>query len=129
MRDYISEIITKLRNAGAAGKATILVPFSNFRLAVAELLQREGYAASVEKKGKKTAKQIEIGVMYREGSPRINGAKRVSKLSRRVYVRSKDIKPVKRGYGILVISTPKGVITDKEAKAANVGGEALFEIW
>jgi len=122
-------MIVRIKNAGAAGNDVVTVPYSKMKMAIAELLEREGFVKSVSKKGKKIAKSIEIGLVYDEDEPRVKGAERISKFSRRVYEKAKGLKRVKNGYGLLVLTTPKGIVTDKEAKEQNVGGEALFKIW
>lgn len=127
--DTIANFITMLKNAGAAGKETVAVPASNINSAIAELLKKHGYIKSFSKKNKKTFKTLEIEVAYEGDKPKVKGAQRVSKLSRRVYEKAKDIKPFRHGYGMAVLSTPKGVMADKEAREAGVGGEILFKIW
>ena len=122
-------MIVRIKNAGAAGNETVLVPYSKLKMSIAELLEKEGYVKSVAKKGKRVAKSIEIALAYEDGEPCVQGAARVSKFSRRVYQKAKEIRPVKNGYGLLVLTTPKGIISDREAKSQNVGGEALFKIW
>lgn len=129
MNDPISEMMIKIKNAGAAGKGSLLVSLSKLKMAVAETLLKEGYIKSFSRKGKKAAKYLEIELSYDDDRPTIEGFKRISKLSKRVYQKAKDIKPVKYGQGTLVISTPKGVVTGSEARKMNVGGEALFKIW
>jgi small subunit ribosomal protein S8 len=127
--DPIADMITRLKNAGAAGNDIVTVPYSKMKMAIAELLVKEGFVKEVAKKGKKVAKSIELGLIYEDDAPRVKGAERVSKFSKRVYRKAKDLKPVKNGYGILVLTTPKGIISDKEAREQNIGGEALFKIW
>lgn len=127
--DPIADMITRMKNAGNAGNQTVLVPYSKLKMSIAELLEKEGYVKSVAKKGKKIAKTIEIALIYEDGKPRVQGAERVSKFSKRVYQKAKGIRPVKNGYGLLVLTTPKGIISDKDAREQNVGGEALFKIW
>lgn len=127
--DAIANLITMLKNAGEAGKESITVPFSNMTFSVAEALHKHGYVKSVSKKGKKVIKFIDIEVAYEGGEPKVKGVERVSKLSRRMYEKVKDIKPFKHGYGTTVLTTPKGILIDKEARKANVGGEILFRIW
>ncbi len=104
------------------------MPSSKMTKAISELLSREGYIGDVEKKPKKN-NTFSITLAYKGGRPVINGTKRISKLSRRVYFGVRDVKPVKRGHGLLVLSTPAGILTGKEAREKRVGGEALFEIW
>ena len=128
--DPIADFINQLKNAGAAKKESVSVPFSKFKYAVAHKLKDAGYIKDVSKRGKKTRKCVEVELMYTEGgTPRIHGVKRVSKPSRRVYERADKIENVKYGKGALILSTPKGVLTDKEARKEQVGGEALFKIW
>jgi len=98
------------------------------KLAIAEVLQQEGYIAAVDKKSKKEGK-LTLSLAYKNGASVVQGVKRISKPSRRVYFSVHDVKPVKRGYGLLVLSTPAGVMSGKQAKIKHVGGEALFEIW
>jgi small subunit ribosomal protein S8 len=95
-----------------------------------EELEQVGFIASVEKSGKKVRKNIEVTLMYeKNGLPTISGVKRVSKPGRRLYRGFKEIVPVRYGTGTLVLSTPKGILTDTEARKEKVGGETLFEIW
>ncbi len=128
--DPIGDFIVRLANGGAARKASVSVPFSNFKLAIADKLKDAGYVLAVEKRGKKVKKTLEITLKYRPtGEHVIKGVKRVSKPGRRLYASVNEIHPVRYGHGILVLSTPSGVMTDKEARKAKVGGEMLFEIW
>ncbi len=127
--DPVADFINRLSNAGAIGTATISVPFSNFKLAIAEKLKAAGFLDSVEKKGKKIRKTIDVTLKFVEGKPAISGVKRISKPGRRMYRSVHEIHSVRYGQGSLILSTPKGVMTDKEARKEKVGGEALFEIW
>lgn len=128
--DPIADLIIQLKNAGAVGKRSVSIPFSNFKLAVAEKLKEAGYITSAEKKGKKVKKTLEVALKYDEsGAHAIKNVKRISKPGRRMYRTVSEITPVHYGKGALILSTPKGVLTDKEARASKVGGEALFEIW
>jgi len=128
--DTIGDFIIRLKNAGAVKKESISVPFSSLKLAVAEKLKDAGFVASIDKKGKKVRKTLDVVLKYdTEGIHVIHGVKRISKPGRRVYRSVSEIMPVRYGYGTLVLSTPKGILTGKEARKENVGGEALFEIW
>jgi len=130
VNDPLGDLINRLKNAGAVQKETVSIPRSHLKESVAKLLKKEGYIKSVSTKGKKNKPTLEIRLLYKEdGTPKIKGAKRISKLGRRVYKGVKDLRPVKFGHGMMVLSTPKGVMTNKEARVAKVGGEALFEIW
>ena len=128
--DPVADLITRLSNAGAVGHAAVSMPFSNFKYAIAEKLRDAGFVKGIEKKGKKIKKTLDITLKYDDtGEHAIKGVKRVSKPGRRMYKSVHEIVPVRYGYGSLVLSTPKGIMTDKEARKAKVGGEALFEIW
>ncbi len=130
MRDSISELITKIKNASDRGLSTITFPHSKLTLAISEVLLKEGYIGSISKKGKKVGKVIEVGLVYDEAKqPRVIGVSRVSKFSKRVYSGFKEIYPVKSGFGTMILTTPNGILTDKEAKKQKVGGEVLFKIW
>lgn len=127
--DSISDMIVRMKNATDSRKESVVFPYSKLKLAILDILQKEGYIKSFGKKGKKVVKFIDVALAYDGKEGRINGVKRVSKSSKRVYFSTKDIKKVKNGLGILLMSTPKGIMTDKMAREAKVGGEALFEIW
>ncbi len=127
--DAIGDLIIQIKNAGAAGKESVTIPYSKFRYAVAQALLSEGYIAAVDKKTRKQRKTIEIGVAYEEGEPRVEGVKRISKLSRRLYSAGKNLWRVRQGYGDLFLSTSQGVLSAREAKKKRIGGEVLFEIW
>ncbi len=129
VKDSVSNLIIKIKNAGLAGKDAIEVPFSKLSESILALLEREGYIKSFAKKGKKIVKTIDVELAYEDGKSKVEGVERISKLSRRVYANTKQIRPVRSGYGTLVVSTPKGILSDKEAKKQNVGGEVLFKIW
>lgn len=128
--DSLSNLINGLKNAGKAGKETFSVPHSKMQFAVLNLLKKEGYIEDVKVNGSDIKKTIDISIKYdEEGKPVVTNVKRVSKFSKRIYKGVKDIKGVRYGYGTLVLSTPKGIMSGREAKKAKVGGEALFEIW
>ncbi|OGG54216.1 30S ribosomal protein S8 [Candidatus Kaiserbacteria bacterium RIFCSPLOWO2_12_FULL_53_8] len=130
VNDTIGDFIVRLTNAGAIKKASVSVPYSAFKMAVAEKLKDMGLVRDIEKKGKKVRKTLDVVLKYNEaGKHVISGVKRISKPGRRMYKSVHEIIPVRYGHGALVLSTPKGVLTDKEARKAKVGGEALFEIW
>lgn len=130
MTDPVSDMIVRIKNASDSKKESVVFPHSKLKLAILDVLLKEGMVKSFAKKGKKIAKFIEVVLIYDEnGAPKIKGAERVSKTSKRVYNKSKDIRKVKSGMGLLILSTPQGIMTDKAAKAANVGGEAMFKIW
>lgn len=130
MVDPISDLIIRIKNASDAGKASLTIPYSTFKEAVAKLLAKEGYIKSVEPKGKKVSRYLEIELLYGEDkTPRIQGVDRVSKLSKRIYAKAKDLRPFHSGFGSVILSTPKGILSDKDARKEKVGGEVLFKIW
>jgi len=127
--DPISDLITRLKNGSDARKSAVNVGYSKFLENVAHALKKAGYVSNVEKKGKKAIKDLELGLVYFDGTPRIHGVERVSKPSRRVYLKYNDIRMWKSGFGNTFLSTPKGIMIDIEAKKNKVGGEVLFKIW
>ena len=128
--DTIGDMIIRIKNATESKKESVVFPYSKLKLAVLDTLTKAGFIKSFGKKGKKIAKFIEVTLIYDEtGAGKIKGVERVSKTSKRIYNKAKDIRPVKSGFGSLILSTPRGIMTDKLAKEANVGGEALFKIW
>ena len=130
MTDVIGDLIIRLKNAGAIRKTSVSIPFSAYKMAIAEKLRDAGFVAGVEKKGKKVKKTLDVALKYdAEGNHRISGVKRISKPGRRLYRSVLEIHSVRYGSGALILSTPKGIKTDKEARREKVGGEALFEIW
>lgn len=129
MHDPIADMIVRLKNASDSKKESVVFPHSKLKLAILDVLMKEGFIKSFGKKGKKVAKFIEVGLLYDADGPKITGVERISKTSKRVYSKSKEIRKVKNGLGALILSTPKGIMTDKAAREAHVGGESLFKIW
>ena len=127
--DSVGDFVIQLKNAGMVGKATVSLPHSNLKNAIANKLVEAGYVAKAEVKGKDAKKSLEVTLKYENGKHSIMGVKRVSKPGRRLYTKVADIYPVKFGKGHLILSTPAGILTDEEARAKNVGGEQLFIIW
>ena len=128
--DTVGDMIIRIKNATESKKESVVFPYSKLKLAILDTLMKAGFIKSFGKKGKKIAKFIEVVLIYDEnGAGKIKGVERVSKTSKRIYSKSKDIRKVKSGFGALILSTPKGIMTDKIAKEANVGGEALFKVW
>ncbi len=122
--------MTMLNNAGKAGKETLTVPFSNFSHNVARALVKEGFVEEVNKRTKEGGfDSLELKVMYTNTTPKIKSIKLLSKPSCRLYAGVKDIKTVRHGHGEVFLSTPKGIMTGRNAKKEMVGGELLFEIF
>jgi len=128
--DSVADMLTRIRNANSAKHDTVQVPASNMKKAIAQILVDEGYIKSytVEEDGKQG--MINITLKYGPNKSQvITGLRRVSKPGLRIYTSCEDMPKVMKGLGIAIISTPKGVMTDKEARKANVGGEVLAFIW
>lgn len=126
-------MLIQIKNAQAVGLERVLIPFSNMSLAVVGVLKDKGFLGDFEKKKKKSKKGelnfIEVKLRYDNGESAIKGLKLISKPSRRIYAGKKDLKQVMSGYGMSVLTTPKGILAGDDAKKQNVGGELLFEIW
>lgn len=130
VNDPVGDFIIRIQNAGMAGKETLAVPYSRLKASIAEKLVSVGYLKSAEVRGKKTKMHLDIALSPKKGGARaVRGVKRISKPGRRIYRSVSEIAPVKHGTGHLILSTPKGILTDSEAKRSRVGGEALFAIW
>jgi small subunit ribosomal protein S8 len=127
--DSISNMIIMLKNASLANKESISLPYSKMKNSIAECLKKEGYVKEVSKKVKTCFPTLEVELVYIDKKPKIAEVERISKQSRRVYFKMKDIHSVRNSSGILVLSTPKGILSGKEARKEQVGGEALFKIW
>jgi small subunit ribosomal protein S8 len=130
IQDPIADMLTQIRNAIAAGHPRVDVPGSKLKLEIVRILKEEGYINNYMIKGEGAKYQIRIFLRYdAKGKPSITNLKRVSRPSRRIYVKSSEIPKVLGGYGICIVSTPKGVMTGKEARQKNVGGELIAEIY
>lgn len=128
--DPISNMIISMKNGALVSKESVVIPFSKLKYAIAQCLKENGYVSDVSKKTeKKNIPVIEIALAYNGALSKINDVKRMSKPSRRTYLGVHDIRPVKNGHGMMVLSTPKGILSDKQARKEAVGGEALFMIW
>lgn len=130
MNDPIADMLTRIRNALIARHDTVTIPSSNMKKAIAQILLDEGYIKSVDYIDDGLQGQIKIALKYAQGKESvIKGLKRISKPGLRVYARNDEIPKVLGGLGIAIISTSKGVMVDKEARKAGVGGEVLAYIW
>ena len=138
MTDIIADTLNRIHTSSARRTRSISLPARKMTEAIIAVLVSEGFVASYAKKGKKANKHIDVELRYisrptrserEEEIPALNGFRRLSKPSRRLYVGASDIPFVKGGYGVSVLSTPQGILTGKDAKAKGVGGELLFEVW
>ena len=127
--DPLGDLLTRIRNGQRAKKDSVLSPASKLRLRVLDVLQREGYIRGYSDEQMGPAAGVRIELKYFEGQPAIKHVARVSKPGRRVYSGSQDLPRVMNGLGITIVSTPRGVLSDAEARAANVGGEVLAEVF
>lgn len=126
--DQIANMLIAIKNGGLVKKTTVSFPSSRLKSAILELLKEEGYIKTFH--STLDVKSVtEVVIAYNKGEPRISGVSRVSKQSKRVYTGVKDIRPYKYGHGMTVLSTPKGILSDKQARKEQVGGELLFTIW
>jgi small subunit ribosomal protein S8 len=129
LNDPIGDLITRIRNAQMRGRSKLSTPASTLRARVLQVLKDEGYIRDFRDIENEGHKEIEIELKYFEGAPAIHEIQRVSKPGRRVYSSVKDLRLVRNGLGISIVSTPKGVMSDNAARDANVGGEILCEVY
>lgn len=130
MTDPIADLLTRIRNAAGARKVSVDMPWSRSKEEVARVLVAEGYLGGVEIVAAKPRNVLRVGLRYDpQRRPVITGIRRVSRPSLRVYVGVKDIPAVRRGLGVNVLSTPKGVLVDRDARRENVGGEIICTVW
>ncbi len=129
LTDPIGDMLTRIRNGQRARKDSVLTPASKLRVRVLDVLQREGYIRGYTEEEMGPAKGIRIELKYFEGQPAIKHVARVSKPGRRVYSGAQELPRVMNGLGITIVSTPKGVLSDTEAREHNVGGEVLAEVF
>ena len=130
MTDTVADMLTRIRNANAIGRADVSMPASRLRVAIAEVLKEEGFVRSYQVEESKPASTLTLELKYGiDGEKVIRGIERVSRPGCRVYRGVGDLKPVLRGQGIHVISTPKGVLSDRKARDLRVGGEVLAKVF
>jgi len=127
--DPIADMLTSIRNAQIVLKETVNISYSEIKFEIAKILKHEGFVDDVEKKGRRPKKLIIIKLRYDDKQSVISGLKRISKPGQRIYTAADKIKKVRAGYGISIISTSKGLMTDKDARRKNLGGEIICQIW
>ena len=129
----ISDMLVRIKIAQLAHAERVVLPSSRIKFKIATILKEAGYLATVEKKKRKAQKAehdyLDLELKYDGSLPAISGIKIVSRPSRHLYIKARDIKPVRSGFGIALVSTSKGVMTGQEARKQKLGGEVLFEIW
>ena len=129
VNDPLGDMLTRIRNAQMRGKSTVRTPASKIRRWVLDVLKAEGYIRGYEEVTEDGHPELEIALKYYDGQPVIRELRRVSTPGRRVYSGVKEIPQVRQGLGIAIVSTPKGVMSDAQARAANVGGEVLCTVF
>lgn len=126
--DPIADMLTRIRNASAVKKAEVLIPFSKVKLSIANILLQAGFLKSVEKVEDGRG-DLKIILKYQDGRPAITSLTRISKPGRRIYIGKEELKSVRNGLGISVISTSQGIMDGREAKKKNIGGELICEVY
>ena len=130
MSDPLGDMLTRIRNGQRTGKSKVRAPASKLRSNVLEVLKREGYIRDYRTELQRAGiSELEIELKYNDGAPVIQEISRVSRPGRRVYSRIKELSRVYNGLGITILSTPRGVMSDQEARSANVGGEVLCQVF
>ena len=125
MSDPVADMLTRIRNAQAVEKTVAVMPSSKLKVAIAQVLKDEGYIDGFAVRGEPTKPQLEIGLKYYAGRPVIERIERVSRPGLRVYKGRNDIPSVMNGLGVAIVTTPKGVMTDRKARQVGIGGEVL----
>lgn len=129
MTDPISDMLTRLRNGATVRAKTVTMPMSKMKFAIAKLLQGEGYLSKVETFTEGVHPMLRVDLAYDEQGPRISAVKRVSKPGLRVYVKAEELKAVRSGFGLAILSTPNGLMTSQEARKRRLGGELICEVY
>ena len=124
MSDTLADLLTRIRNGQSAEKASVTMPFSKMKLSICKVLENEGYIDSTDVSGE-AKKELTVVLKYYEGKPVIENIKRISKPSLRIFKPAKDVPNVRNGLGICIVSTSHGVMTDREAREKNYGGEII----
>jgi len=128
--DPITDLFNRIKNAQAVQKRTTDIPCSKLKMRILELLKEEDFITDLKKRGRKPHQLVRVDLKYNQDkTPAMNNFKRISKPGKRIYQKAKDIRKVKDGYGMALVSTTKGLMTDKQAKKNKLGGEIMAEIW
>lgn len=128
--DPIADMLTRIRNGYMAKKLSVSVPYSSVKERIADVLKRYDYLDTVSVEGEGKNKSLEIELAYNEdGEPRLNHIRRASRPSLRKYIKAKEVGLVRGGFGIAIISTSKGMMSDQEAREAGLGGELVAKVW
>lgn len=126
--DPIADMLTRIRNAAMANKKDVLAPYSKIKFEVAKILQKENFLATVEV-NEEGSKMLKLGLKYIDSKSAISSIQRISTVGRRMYIKYGDIKPVLNGFGTMILSTSRGIMTGRDAKRAKIGGEVICEVY
>jgi small subunit ribosomal protein S8 len=129
LTDPISDMLTRIRNGGAARMARVAMPESRLKREIARVLQERGYILGFSSDADPKKPNLTIELRYNANRPMIEGIERASRPGRRLYVGSREVPRIRNGLGLAILSTPKGVLTDDQAREAHVGGEVLARVW
>ena len=130
MSDPVADMLSRIRNGYLAGKKKVSVPHSRIKKEIAEVLLENKFLKKVQVQGSKAAeKELILTLLYQQGKPSVEGIRKVTKPGLRVYVRTDKIPSIRWGYGVTIISTSKGLMTGKNAKKKNLGGEVICQVW
>lgn len=129
MTDPISDMLTRIKNATKVRHEKVMVPYSNLKSEILKILKKEGYIENFKKVKNNKIEELEVILSYINNTPRITELKKISRSSQRIYVDKKSIPQSKQGLGVMIVSTSKGLMTNKEARKQGVGGEVLCEVW
>jgi small subunit ribosomal protein S8 len=129
MTDPIADMLTRIRNAVAVKKPEVVLPYSKLKFNVAKILELENYVGKVEKLTNGKFDELKVELKYTPNGPAIRHIKRLSTPGQRLYINGKELPRILNGYGLAIVSTSKGIMTNKEAKRQNIGGELMCEIW
>jgi len=127
--DPIADMLNKIGNAQKVGHKTVKLSFSKAKFELARMLEANGFVGGMERSGKGVKRFLEITLKYNDGRSAFGGFKKVSKPGRKMYVKNKDIRPVKQGFGKMIVSTSHGLMTGEDAKKNKLGGEIICEVW
>lgn len=128
--DPITDIFNRIRNAQMVKKENISMPFSKVKFEIVKILKKQGFVSDLKKRGRGVKKNLIIDLKYTEGKePALSHFKRISKPGQRIYRKANEIRPVRSGYGICLVSTSQGLMIGKEARKKKLGGEVLVEVW
>ncbi|MFH0928566.1 MAG: 30S ribosomal protein S8 [bacterium] len=127
--DPISDMLTRIRNASASGKTEVVMPYSNLKYAVAKVLSESSFVGEVKKLESGKFSELSVGIKHEPDGPKIRFLKRISKPGHRVYVKTAELPKVLSGFGLAIVSTPNGIMTNVEARKRRLGGEVICEVY